>query len=68
MYFDLKNRIYVVTGASGGIGSALVNLLNKEGAELFLIDTDQTSLDELKKEQATYHNQNYLGFSSFHPS
>ena len=51
MYFDLKNRIYVVTGASGGIGSALVNLLNKEGAELFLIDTDQTSLDQLKKEQ-----------------
>ena len=46
MYFDLKNRIYVVTGASGGIGSTLVNLLNKEGAELFLIDTDQTSLDQ----------------------
>ncbi len=60
MYFDLKNRIYVVTGASGGIGSALVNLLNKEGAELFLIDTDQTSLEQLKKEQATYQNQNYF--------
>ena len=60
MYFDLKNRIYVVTGASGGIGSALVNLLNKEGAELFLIDTDQTSLKQLKKEQATYQNQNYF--------
>ena len=60
MYFDLKNRIYVVTGASGGIGSALVNLLNKEGAELFLIDTDQTSLDQLKKEQATHQNQNYF--------
>ena len=60
MYFDLKNRIYVVTGASGGIGSALVNLLNKEGAELFLIDTDQTSLDQLKKEQATHQNKNYF--------
>ena len=45
MYFDLKDRIYVVTVASGGIGSALVNFLNKEGAELFLIDTDQSSLD-----------------------
>ena len=60
MYFDLKNRIYVVTGASGGIGSALVNLLNKEGAELFLIDTDQTSLDQLKKEQATHQKKNYF--------
>ena len=58
MYFDLKNRIYVVTGASGGIGTALVNFLNREGAELFLIDTYQTSLDQLKKEQATHNNQN----------
>ena len=47
MYFDLKKRIYVVTGASGGIGTALVNFLNREGAELFLIDTDQNSLDQL---------------------
>ena len=63
MHFDLKNRIYVVTGASGGIGSALVNLLNKEGAELFLIDTDQTSLDELKKEQATHQNKNSVSYT-----
>lgn len=62
---QLKNRTIVLTGASGGIGSALSKKLTKEGVKLILvgrkfkkkelkkehvyIETDLTSMDGIKK-------------------
>ncbi len=48
----LKNKIAVVTGASGGIGSAIAKHLDKEGCKVVLaarsIDTLQSLQNELK--------------------
>ena len=46
---DLAGKNYVITGASGGIGTELVELLFEEGANLILIDSDNTSLKILEK-------------------
>ena len=46
---ELSSKNYVITGASGGIGTELVELLVEEGANLILIDSDNTSLKILEK-------------------
>ena len=45
---ELASKSYVITGASGGIGTELVELLVEEGANLILIDSDNTSLKILE--------------------
>jgi short-subunit dehydrogenase len=46
---DLKNKIAVVTGATGGIGRELVKELDSEGAQLLLIATSEDELQKLLK-------------------
>ena len=41
---DIAGKHYLITGASGGIGTELVKFLVNEGAKLILIDSDNTSL------------------------
>lgn len=44
---DLRDRHVLVTGASGGIGTALVLALAERGAKVTVTGTRQTALDEL---------------------
>ena len=62
MQIDLTGNTYVITGASGGIGSELVKTLIDSDTKLMLIDSDKHSLQKLKDK---YKNKNisYLNFS-----
>lgn len=44
---DLKDQVALITGASGGIGSAIAQALASEGVRLFLVGRDLKRLNEL---------------------
>jgi NAD(P)-dependent dehydrogenase (short-subunit alcohol dehydrogenase family) len=46
---DLKDRRYIVTGAAGGIGSAIVATLLERGASVALFDLDETRTSEVAR-------------------
>jgi len=46
---NLKNKIILITGAGGSIGSYLSQKLEKFGCKLILFDHDKKKLDSLKK-------------------
>ena len=46
---DLKDRRYIVTGAAGGIGSAIVATLLERGASVALFDLDETQTSEVAR-------------------
>jgi NADP-dependent 3-hydroxy acid dehydrogenase YdfG len=46
----LKDQIAVVTGASGGIGSAIASALAREGARVWLCGRDAAKLQSLEKQ------------------
>jgi 3-oxoacyl-[acyl-carrier protein] reductase len=46
---NLKNKNIIVTGASGGIGNAIIKKLNKAGANILASGTRIEKLEELKK-------------------
>ena len=46
---DLKNKNIIVTGATGGIGNAIVKKLNDSDANILATGTKIEKLDELKK-------------------
>ena len=48
--FNLDGKTALVTGATGGIGSAIARALYSQGAEVILSGTRQGSLDELAHE------------------
>ena len=50
---DLNNKTILVTGADGGIGSALCRALVREGANLVLNSTNAQRLDKLATELAS---------------
>ena len=50
MVFDLKGKSALVTGASGGIGSAVARALHNQGAELIINGTRSTELEKLAAE------------------
>lgn len=45
----LTNKICAITGAAGGIGSAIAKRLSEEGATLVLLDIDEDALVEVAK-------------------
>jgi short-subunit dehydrogenase len=49
---NVKDKIIVITGAAGGIGSATARLLAKEGAVLVLTDIKKEALEALSRELA----------------
>lgn len=48
--FDLKGKTALVTGASGGIGSAIARSLHSQGAKVVLSGTRQEALEKLQQE------------------
>jgi len=46
--FRLDGKVALITGASGGIGTAIARTLHDQGAKLVLSGTRQAALDELK--------------------
>ena len=46
---NLENKNIIVTGASGGIGNAIINKLNEAGANILASGTRIEKLEELKK-------------------
>lgn len=48
--FDLTGRVALVTGASGGIGSAIARALHQRGAKVALSGTRREALDSLAAE------------------
>ena len=47
---DLEDRSVIVTGASGGIGSACAKLFAAHGAKLTLVDRNEAKLSALAAE------------------
>ncbi len=47
MPFSFSNKNVLITGASGGLGSAMARLLAKQNARLVLTARSQTAIDEL---------------------
>ena len=47
---DLAGRVVIITGAAGGIGSALARALAPEGARLVLLDRSGAALDALAQD------------------
>ncbi len=47
MYASLQNKKVVISGATGGLGPAVVERFHAEGAELILLDRGQSKLAEL---------------------
>jgi len=46
---NLRNKNIIVTGASGGIGNAIIEKLSESGANILASGTRIEKLEELKK-------------------
>jgi NAD(P)-dependent dehydrogenase (short-subunit alcohol dehydrogenase family) len=46
-HYDLSGRVVAITGATGGLGSALARALSAKGARLALFDVDETAAARL---------------------
>ena len=53
--YDFSSKTIIITGASGGIGTALARWLDKKGAKLVLADINVVSLESLVSSLATGH-------------
>ena len=51
---DLAGKVAVITGAAGGVGSALATKLAQRDCSLALVDINQAALDALQAELAQY--------------
>lgn len=55
MSYDCRDRVIVITGAAGGIGTALARTLAGRGARLVLVDLDRAKVDALREELPGSH-------------
>ncbi|MCH8818693.1 MAG: SDR family NAD(P)-dependent oxidoreductase, partial [Acidobacteria bacterium] len=49
---DLKDRVVIITGAGGGMGSAMTLGLAARGAQVTAVDADPASLDAVARSVA----------------
>ena len=50
MEYPIANRVFVITGASGGMGSVISKALAREGARLALTSNDAAAMEALKRD------------------
>jgi NAD(P)-dependent dehydrogenase (short-subunit alcohol dehydrogenase family) len=50
MAYDYKNKVILITGGAGGIGSHLAREFSAQGARMILLDLDQKRLDSVISE------------------
>jgi len=53
----LKNKIAIITGAGGGIGSTIAHTFAKEGCNIILVDCVKSNLDKISKELEKYNSE-----------
>ena len=61
---SINNKVVLITGATGGIGSALSEKLNSEGASLVLVGRDKQKLDLLNSSLGGKHRVYACDFTS----
>lgn len=57
MNMQVKDKVIAVTGAGGGIGSALVKVLLEKGAKVAALDINESSLKQLLEKQSLYKDR-----------
>ena len=55
--FSLENKVAIVTGAAGGLGSELVKIILDAGAFVVLADRDKTKLDEFSESLSIFKDK-----------
>ena len=55
--FNLKDKIALVTGASGGIGASIASALHKQGAQVCITGTNQDKLNQINRGASMAYNQ-----------
>jgi len=68
MFFEsLKDKTVIITGAAGGIGTPVVQLCQKAGADLLLLDCNEEKLNGLAQtlSESTKHVSQVTDLSSF---
>ena len=61
--FDLTDKVIIITGACGLIGSAFVEAVAQFGATVVLADIDKANPEQKAKELEAKHNRKMLGVS-----
>lgn len=54
---QVKDKVIAVTGAGGGIGSALVKVLLEKGAKVAALDINESSLKQLLEKESLYKDR-----------
>jgi len=60
---SVKNKVVVVTGAVGLLGTEYIDVLSKEGAKVVITDIDQAKCEELAKKMKEKYDADCLGIS-----
>ena len=58
--FDINNRLAVITGAGGMLGSEIAKALAQYGANIILVDIDTSKINRLSKHLKTKYNKKYI--------
>ena len=56
---ELKNKKILITGATGGIGNALVDKFNSFGSKIFATGTNEEKLNKLKSKYSEIHVEKF---------
>ncbi len=56
---ELKNKKILITGATGGIGNALVDKFNSFGSKIFATGTNEEKLNKLKSKYSEIHIEKF---------
>ncbi|WP_371504473.1 SDR family oxidoreductase [Nitrosopumilus adriaticus] len=61
--FDMKNKVVVLTGSSGRLGTEYSNILSQAGAQLILVDKNSSKNEKLAKSLKKKYDSNPLSLT-----